>query len=420
LIIKNLFEGFSSSEKAIYSALLMSIFLLPFGRAVEIPTALLALIGVGLLCKPASRGVLASPPVRLYAALFILLWLPMILSVIGGQDSTRSLEKSLLYLRFLFAGLAILYLLKKPAAQEAILYGSCFIVGVWLADSILQLVNGVDILGIQYDGQRLNGPFKRLIMPVFLSLLLPFCLYVVAKYRQRMVFIGVAAVSFFVLLLSGSRASLMVVLFGLALFFSFLLLQDLKKHMRFVLLVFALSTAVACVCYDKNESFNQRVDNTAMIFKGDYDSINRATSSRLPIWQAAWQAAINNPVNGVGSRNFRHVFHDYKLDESAFAGRTVTHPHLFILETFAETGLLGLVGLLFMPIMLLRFFIRQQKPISLVPYDQAVAAITIMVAFFPFNSHVSLYGSIYSQLAWLMTALSCSFLVSKREQRCAL
>jgi len=46
---------------------------------------------------------------------------------------------------------------------------------------------------------------------------------------------------------------------------------------------------------------------------------------------------------------------------------------------------------------------------------QAGSAITIAVTFFPFNTHVSLYGSFYSQIAWLATAIACAWLFERQS-----
>jgi O-antigen ligase len=88
----------------------------------------------------------------------------------------------------------------------------------------------------------------------------------------------------------------------------------------------------------------------------------RTIESRLVNWEMALDMGITNPIFGVGSGNY----FDY-VDSSLKRGMTIfkeierefnygiTDPHNILVKTFAETGLVGISGL----IVLLAFFVSK-------------------------------------------------------------
>ena len=388
--------------------------LLPFGRSAEIPTAILAIIGLLFLLKEETQDVLKEPAVQLFGLIFLLLWLPMAFSLYQSVDIERSLKTLLLYMRFLFLGVAIIVIFKNAKLKRQVLKWISLAVFFWLADSIFQLLSGVDILGITYSGGRLSGPFNKLIMPVYMSVLLPFVLLYIARHYHLAVFIIAMITVLCVLLLSGSRASFVVLGFGLSLFCYYCLRRGVKNFAPIMFGFVVLFLTVGAIGVNVHSGIKQRVDATLNIVSNDYDEVNKATSYRLTIWHSAWDMSLDNLVTGVGVRNFRQKFHQYEAADSPFRQRQVTHPHLFILETFAEMGLVGVFAAALVPFILL-FFIAHQKVV--LNYEAAISLISVMMVFFPLNTHVSLYGSTYSQLAWFVVAMSCACLLPAKQPR---
>jgi O-antigen ligase len=161
------------------------------------------------------------------------------------------------------------------------------------------------------------------------------------------------------------------------------------------------------VGYTFDQGIKGRIDSASKIFAGDYDSVNQATSQRLPIWEVAVRMGLDNPINGVGVGGFRYQYKAYATPTDQFKSTGANHPHLFLLELFAGTGGIGVMGLLMIMVLLIR---QAWNNVRLWAPLQAGSAITIAITFFPLNSHMSLYGSFYSQIAWLATAIACAWL----------
>tara|TARA_B100001250_G_scaffold93160_1_gene77612 strand:- start:297 stop:950 length:654 start_codon:yes stop_codon:yes gene_type:complete len=161
-----------------------------------------------------------------------------------------------------------------------------------------------------------------------------------------------------------------------------------------------------------NQPTKERFKTTLGLFSFDYSLINKATAIRLPIWEVAYSIFKEHPVNGIGPRGFRFIYHEYaKLDDFNIKSKNKlsdlfalnlppTHPHLLILEILAETGIIGLVGFL----LLFYFLIKQRKIIKNISYE-FVFLIPVLVSLFPFNAHMAFYGSVWSSMIWLLMAL---------------
>jgi O-antigen ligase len=167
-----------------------------------------------------------------------------------------------------------------------------------------------------------------------------------------------------------------------------------------------------------NQPTNERFKVTLGLFSFDYALINKATASRLPIWETAYSIFREHPINGIGPRGFRFIYHDYsKSDDIYIISKSTrlnylfsknlppTHPHLLLLEILVETGVIGLVGFL----SLFYFLIKSRKKIKNISYE-FVFLIPVLVSLFPFNSHMAFYGSIWSSMIWLLMAIYFSSL----------
>jgi O-antigen ligase len=126
----------------------------------------------------------------------------------------------------------------------------------------------------------------------------------------------------------------------------------------------------------------------------DYDLVNEATSGRLPRWQAFMGMFSEHWFNGVGVRNYALVY----LQQGGQSSQNdiYGHPHLFLGEIAAETGLLGLLGYLAFLALLVRRFLASTGQAS-TPW-----LIAILLAAFPLSSTLSFYALFMSSLIWLL------------------
>jgi O-antigen ligase len=154
---------------------------------------------------------------------------------------------------------------------------------------------------------------------------------------------------------------------------------------------------------------NERFKVTLGLFSGDYDTIDKATALRLPIWKTAYTAFKDNKINGIGPRGFRYVYQDYAVPGGFWI--TQTHPHLLILEIMVETGVCGLLGYFILIYLLINGVFHRNKLKNELPF-----LIPVLVALFPFNAHMAFYGSIWSSMIWWLMAVYFSSIRLSEQQ----
>lgn len=393
----------------------LSFALLPIGRVVEISTGIMAGGGLILISGKQTRlWLLNNKAAQFFSVLFGLFWLPMLISLLGTNTLSNSAEFSLKYLRFFFAGLYVVHLLKSMTIRNLVLSAMSIAIALWLLDSGIQWLTGTDLLGRAYDGSRLTGPFTHLTMPIFLSLLLPMVLIFTQIRWPGYAFAMMMILSVLIIFLAGSRASWIALALSGLLYSGFIFIRSPKKPILIFVLLISGTLAIGMAGYKFDKGLKGRIDSASKLFSGDYNSMNKATSLRLPIWEVAGKMAMDNPINGVGVKGFRDQYRNYAKADDPFKEIGASHPHLFILEILVETGLIGVAGLLIVVALLYRLSRNNLHRWSRL---QAGAVITLAITFFPFNAHTSLYGSTYSQVAWLVTAIACAWLFPRDPEK---
>jgi O-antigen ligase len=163
-------------------------------------------------------------------------------------------------------------------------------------------------------------------------------------------------------------------------------------------------------------SFQKRINSVEVGFEGGYEAINKASSSRLPLWGTAIRMFQDNYVNGVGVRSFRYAYPDYAEQDDPFVNFSLprykqtgqTHAHQVVLEFASDTGVVGLIGY-FIVIYMLYFWLLpvvfQQKYLLASGY-----MIAVTVGLFPINTHQSFFSSHWGQIIWMLIALGVSSL----------
>ncbi|MFN3595065.1 MAG: O-antigen ligase family protein [Thiobacillaceae bacterium] len=394
----------------VFSALL----LLPFGRSVELPTLIMAILGGALLWQ--RRGALyADPGQRLFAILFLAVWLPMLLSALDAVHLPKTLNDSLVFPRLYLAGVFVIWALRAPGHHDRLIRLTAYLVGFWLCDALIQAVVGMDLFGHPYTPGRLNGIYGRhLDFGVALPVLAPFLLYAL---RERPVGLLIAAVlTAAVVLLAGSRGGWMsyaVVCAGLA---HHLLRQGRVRAQQVALGAMLLGAVVGLVAWQHPDA-RARVDVTLGVLSGEGKEIDAASSGRVTIWATAARMLAGHPFNGIGVGSFRYAYPQYAGPGDVFVdantGTGAFYAHQLVIQVLSETGVIGLIGLLMFFWLWWRSW-RDAPPAQrgrALPY--ALAALAWL---FPLNTHASFYGAQWSQLIWLMLALYCAALFTTRRE----
>jgi O-antigen ligase len=142
----------------------------------------------------------------------------------------------------------------------------------------------------------------------------------------------------------------------------------------------------------------------------DKQLINRALSSRLPIWETGVEMYLDNPVNGVGARGFRYAYNDYAADGDIYVdkdrGIGAYHSHNLIIEIASETGTIGLIGFLIFCIYFTSVWLKAEKQCR---FAASPFALALFVALFPFNTHFAFYAGAWTQVMfWLLSLMLAS------------
>jgi O-antigen ligase len=383
--------------------LLLSVLaLLPFGRASELPMLIAA--GVGLVWLLRGRLALDEPALRLAGVLWLVYWLPQLLSAFGAVAPGKAWTEvvaDLRYLPFLYFAIGAQ---RSDGARRLVFGGAALIVLLWLLDALLQALTGLS-LGGPADPERLSGIFGAddLKLGGVLAVLSPLLL-LPALQRSRWLAAAALLALFAVVVLAGARAAwLMLALVLVLIAWSRL---PRRQALAAISLAAVLALGGLLVAAQTSERVGARVERSAAALAGDPAALDHALSFRLPIWRAAWSMATAHPVNGVGVRGFRYAYaehapeddrwRDFHQDQGAF------HAHQIVLEILAETGLLGLAIWLAGVAWAWRCWRRAG------PAPRAAASavsIALVVMLFPLNTHYAIYSSVWGGLLFWLLAL---------------
>ena len=93
----------------------------------------------------------------------------------------------------------------------------------------------------------------------------------------------------------------------------------------------------------------------------DFAVLSQAPKSlryRLEYWQGTWATIREHLWLGTGPANFRDYYFRHKLPESS---EEIADPHNFILDVWANAGLLGLIGLLACVVLMIRSWTQRLR-----------------------------------------------------------
>jgi len=180
--------------------------------------------------------------------------------------------------------------------------------------------------------------------------------------------------------------------------------RDLRK-VSLSIPVFVITAIIGA--YLVSPLFQARLDQSLALQQGSQAEINAASSYRLPIFQTSLAMFEAHPVNGVGVRAFPKAYMEYAEKDDIHIQRSGgksggIHAHNLVLEVMADTGSIGLLGMIAGFVLVLRFW-RGMSPARRNEAFPFALALTLML--FPLNSHFALYGTYMSSLIWVVFGL---------------
>jgi len=135
-----------------------------------------------------------------------------------------------------------------------------------------------------------------------------------------------------------------------------LFLNKNKKKLLFVISFFILILVLFCIFQVNNQKF-----------QGIFNLSYPAFGSRLVIWQSAWEITKDYSLLGIGPGMFQKYYLDYQAIFEPYPEWAVPQPHNLFLAFWLQTGLLGLVGFIWLMVKFFRTsFLKKQDPLFMI------------------------------------------------------
>jgi O-antigen ligase len=317
----------------------------PYSGGPRVPSLILALLGAWWMYRQRAT-IWQYTAVRRFSALFLLLWIPILISVPDSLALRGSLNTAAALPAYYLAGVGMLVSLGAGTQRAWLRAGLAALLVVWIADGYLQYVRGRDLLGFPLtpDG-RVTGFFAdNLRLSWFVVLFLP---VLIAYPRMRSIFAGAAVLvaAAILELLIGTRGALLGVLIVAV---GWLARVPLVARLT---LVAVLGAAIAGGTLLSPLSA-ERLARLEKLANPTFENLDQILSGRMTIWHTAFNMAKAHPWNGVGSGAFAASYDTYSTlrgdmfkSGGGYEGGP-THAHQMYVSVAAETGLIGLAGLI--------------------------------------------------------------------------
>ena len=297
---------------------------------------------------------------KFYKSKFIFLlivWnLYLILTSLLSENILLSLESSLFYFRFSIFSLSVWYLLENKFYFLKIFFWVLLITFILIiSDSFYQVTFGENILGHPIIKNRISSFFREeLVLGSYFSRLFPlFFGILIFLYPKNLKLVFMGFIVFIILdvliYMSGERSALFYLF--LSTIFILIFMKE-WKILRISSIVLSLIIIVSISFINSN--FKERVvDYTYnQIFLTDHNTgFNFFSPQHQVIYKTAYKIFIDHPIIGIGPKNFRYICQQEKYKSYTSLDRSVdgcqTSPANYYLQILAETGLVGLLFVLF-------------------------------------------------------------------------
>lgn len=371
----------------------MLVFWAPLWGNQRLPLALLVVLGVYLHIR-SGKALLARRAERRMTALLLLVGLPCLLSTFTSLSPASSITLCAVLLLHFWAGIALLRGL-RDGGHARLAIGVGIVLVFWFVDGLVQLLAGQDLFGAAMLQNRVTGPFDgNLHLSLFLVVLMPLLLWPLAD-RHPWAAIALFAALTSLSVLGGARTNLVFALLVMGL----LWLRLAHWRHRLALLATCLLPVLALplspqLMYKLGDQDYARLGQA--VSDGDagtvFAELDAISSHRLVIWDTAVNMLKDRPLLGVGPHAFDKVYRQYATrpgDPFRSGDTRAFHAHQMYIGVAAETGLVGLAGLIAAIGLCLVWYFRADGTARAraAPYAASLAVIA-----FPINSQPVLFA----------------------------
>jgi len=268
----------------------------------------------------------------------------------------NSLRSSLFYFRFYLMFLAIWFLLDQNKN-----FPKYFLLSIILPLAACFFYSLGDIYNsIRFETKvadyRISGLFGTELIQgsYFIRLLILFLgVYTLVNnnFKNKFIYYSIFFISIFIVLVSGERSSIGLLIIFLFLYFIFSEIKIIKKFKIFTSIIFITVLSLSYLPGLKERIFN---NTKTLIFESK--KINVFSRGHQEHYESALKMFKKNMITGVGIRNFRL---ECRKDEYKYIGvnSCTTHPHNTYVQFLAETGIIGFLFIFSLLLYISKFLI---------------------------------------------------------------
>ena len=360
-----------------------------FGPAISLINTII--IGITLLIFSFSKKIFYFKKIEII--LLLILYFYLIFNSLISIDKSIGINRNLGFVRFILFFIAINYLFYLTKNHKKIFNFWLFILSIFLFDIYFERFYGSNILGfgkieidgvLQPNGDRVvsffkDEPIAGSFLTGYMFILLGFIFSKLDKNNFSK-FLSFLILTIFLVgvLITGERSNTIKVFVGC---FIFLFIIDYIKLRTKFLIVFLLiglfSIIVSYSDYIKmryaGQIYNQLVDKEARS--------KFSNNLYIQLYKSGYAVFKNNPLLGVGNKNYRVETCDKKKKDINQEYYCTTHPHQLYFELLSEHGIFGFLIILsiifFLIFRLIRIILLSKN------YIQVGAFIYLIINFIP-------------------------------------
>lgn len=292
---------------------------------------------------------------NIFFIIFCIFCAYLILNSIFIGKTFLSLKASLFYLRFAFFILAINFILNENSYRIKYFFLSLFITILFLfSDGIFQKLFGFNLFGIDmYHSIRVSSLFKEeLILGSYTIKLLPITLallYFISTKKKLLFSTILIILSLALILISAEKTALIMSILFIILY---IIKLNLNYKLRILLFVFFSFLITSTLFF--NDSLQKRIVRQFITNNASGKYIYTAVHDSH--YKTAFKMFKEKPLFGHGPKMFRIKCSDPKYKINQFS--CSTHPHNYILQLLAETGVVGIFFWLLFYLSILKIFFK--------------------------------------------------------------
>ncbi len=358
---------------------------------------------------------------HIYSIFFLIFWFYLIgNSVVVSEYYFWSLKSSFFYFRYYIFSIAVIYFLHKKIVdlkKIGTYLSLSFIIIIF--DLIFQYYYGQNLIGYKTIENRNSGFFgEELILGSYLIKIFPIILAILIsgfiKIKKEFIIVILLPLLVVILFLTGERtATILGIIFVIG--SSIFIINGLKSKIIYISIL--LIIPITLIIFSQNiqkRFFHDTLNYISFSTYNKYISADKKNSKVLEAqgekkiyifsklhhghYLSAYNLFLNKPFLGNGVNTFRYECKKFKHDYHCS-----THPHNYILQILAETGLLGLIFYLIIYFYFINNFFKKNF------IGIKILSLGLLIYLFPFSPSGNFFNNWLNMMLYYVIGLYMFF-----------